>query len=658
MARVGVFVCHCGTNIASVVDVERVAEVASKLPKVVYATNYTYMCSNPGQELIKQAVKEHNLDRIVVAACTPRLHEPTFRNVMKEVGKNPYQVEIANIREQDAWVTEDKEEATEKAIQLVKAAVAKVVKDEPLTQSEVPIHPRALVVGAGIAGIQAALDIADSGYDVVLVERNPSIGGHMAQYDKTFPTMDCAACILTPKMVDVARHPKIDIWTYSEIEEVGGYVGNFEVTIRKKARKVDAEACTGCGLCLEKCPVKVDSEWNEGLGKRPAIYIPFPQAVPNIATIDVEHCIKLNTGKCGICEKICPAKAIRYDQEDEVVTEKFGAIVLATGMDLMKPEDFPEYGAGRYPDVISGLQFERLLNASGPTEGHLVRPSDHKEPKTVVFVQCVGSRDLHEGHSYCSKICCMYTAKHAMLVKEKLPDAEVYVFYIDVRATGKNYEEFIRRVQDDYGVKYLRGRVSKLYELNGKVIVRGGDSLAGTRIEIPADLVVLATAAQAQPDAQEVSRQFQVSCDAEGWFTEAHPKLRPVEALTRGVFVAGAAQFVRDIPDSVAMGGGAAAKAVALLSSGTILTEATIAEVNEQTCVACGTCVNVCPYKAIELVEIDDRQLRRKRTVAHVNEGLCQGCGACAGACPSKSISLRGFKPEQLLAEVDALCLA
>lgn len=657
MARVGVFVCRCGTNIASVVDVERVAAEAAKLPHVAFATEYTYMCSNPGQELIKQAVREHNLDAIVVAACTPRLHEPTFRGVMVELGKNPYMVEIANIREQVAWVTKDKEDATEKALELVKAAVAKVARNEPLTQTEVPIYPRALVVGGGIAGIQSALDIADAGYPVVLLERSPSIGGHMAQYDKTFPTMDCAACILTPKMVDVARHPNIEIWTWSEVEEVSGYVGNFDVKIRKKARYVDADACTGCGACLEKCPAKAESEWNEGLANRPAIYIPFPQAVPNIATIDKEHCIKLKTGKCGICEKICPAKAIRYDDQDEVVTERFGAIVLATGLSFMGPEQFPEYGGGRYPDVVSGLQFERLLNASGPTEGHLVRPSDHKEPKTVVFIQCVGSRDLHEGHSYCSKICCMYTAKHALLVKEKIPDAQVYVFYIDVRAPGKGYEEFVRRAQDDFGVVYLRGRVSKLYELNGKIMVRGGDSLTGSKMDISADLVVLATAAEPQADAQAISRMFQVSCDAEGFFTEAHPKLKPVEAMTRGVFMAGGAQFVRDIPDSVAMGGGAAAKAIDLLAAKQILAEATVAEVNEQTCVGCGICVNTCPYKAIELTEIEDRVLKRNREVARVNEGLCQGCGACTAGCPSKSIQLRGFKPEQLLAEVDALCL-
>ncbi len=657
MARVGVFVCRCGTNIASVVDVERVAEEAAKLPHVAFATDYTYMCSNPGQELIKQAVLEHNLDAIVVAACTPRLHEPTFRGVMVELGKNPYMVEIANIREHVSWVTKDKDAATEKALDLVKAAVAKVARNEPLTQLEVPIYPRALVVGGGIAGIQSALDIADAGYPVVLLERSPSIGGHMAQYDKTFPTMDCAACILTPKMVDVARHPNIEIWTWSEVEEVSGYVGNFDVKIRKKARYVDADACTGCGACLEKCPAKAESEWNEGLSKRPAIYIPFPQAVPNIATIDKEHCIKLKTGKCGICEKICPAKAIRYDDQDEVVTERFGAIVLATGLSFMGPEQFPEYGSGRYPDVVSGLQFERLLNASGPTEGHLVRPSDHEEPKTVVFVQCVGSRDLHEGHGYCSKICCMYTAKHALLVKEKIPDAQVYVFYIDVRATGKGYEEFVRRAQDDFGVVYLRGRVSKLYELNGKIMVRGGDSLTGSKMDISADLVVLATAAEPQADAQAISRMFQVSCDAEGFFTEAHPKLKPVEAMTRGVFMAGGAQFVRDIPDSVAMGGGAAAKAIGLLAAKQILAEATVAEVNEQTCVGCSICVNTCPYKAIELTEIEDRALRRNREVARVNEGLCQGCGACTAGCPSKSIQLRGFKPEQLLAEVDALCL-
>lgn len=658
MARVGVFVCWCGSNIAKTVDVEKVAEAAAKFPSVVYSTHYKYMCSEPGQNLVKEAIKEHQLDRIVVASCSPRLHEPTFQRCISEAGLNPFMLEMANIREHCSWVHEDKEAATEKAIDLTAMAVAKAVRNEPLTRQEIPLTKRALVIGGGVAGIQAALDIADAGYPVTLVEKSPSIGGRMAQYDKTFPTLDCAACILTPKMVDCASHPNIEIITYAEVENVSGFVGNFEVTIRKRARSVDMTKCTGCGVCYEKCPVKLPSEFECGLGQHRAIYVPFPQAVPNVPVIDRENCRWYTQGKCKVCEKLCPAGAIAYDQEDELITERFGAIVAATGFQTWDPSEYGNLGYGIYPDVITGLQFERLINASGPTDGKLVRPSDHQPPKNVVFISCIGSRDDEHGYPYCSKVCCMYNAKHALLLKEKVHDAQAYVFYMDIRANGKGYEEFVRRAIEKYGAIYLRGRVSKVFEIDGKLIVRGVDTLAGKPVEIEADMVVLATAMEAQPDAKDLARKLGISTDEYNWFSEAHPKLRPVEVLTSGVYLAGACQYPKDIPDSVAQASAAASKVAGLFSKANLESEPTVAEVNESTCAGCELCKDICPYTAIEMKTLYDKNGNPIKNVSSVNEGLCHGCGTCVAACRSASIQLKGFKDNQLLAEVDALAFA
>jgi heterodisulfide reductase subunit A len=655
MARVGVFVCHCGTNIAKTVDVKRVVEAAAALPGVAYATDYQYMCSDPGQATIQEAIKEHGLDRIVVAACSPQLHEPTFRRCISQAGLNPYMYEMANIREQCSWIHPDREEATDKAIDIVRMSVAKLLHDEPLYQREVPVTKRALVIGGGIAGIQSALDIADAGYEVVLVERSPSIGGRMAQFDKTFPTLDCAACILTPKMVEVRSHPRIRMLTYSEVEKVDGFVGNFEVTIRKRARFVDEAKCTGCGICWEKCPSKAPSEFDMGLGNRKAIYRPFPQAVPNVPVIDTAHCIYFQKGRCGICAKVCPFQAVDYEQQDEIIKEKFGAIVVATGIDVLDAKEFGEYGYGRYPDVITSLQLERLVNASGPTEGEILRPSDSKPPKTVVFIQCVGSRDENFGRPYCSRVCCMYTAKQALLLKEHVPDTEVYVFYLDVRAAGKNYEEFVRRVREEFGVKYIRGRVSRVFGHDGKVTIFGVDTITNDKMKIDADLVVLATGAIARSDAPEMARILGINTDQYAFFSEAHPKLRPVETMKAGVLLAGACQFPKDIPDSVSMASATAAKAIDIISRDTLLSEPMTAEADPALCIGCEACVAVCPVSAIAMEDYEDRREGRTRRVAKVNESICQGCGTCVAACRPGAMNLKGFSDEQLVSEVDAL---
>ncbi|MFC1963475.1 FAD-dependent oxidoreductase [Chloroflexota bacterium] len=659
MSRIGVFVCHCGSNIASTVDIEKVVEAARGMPLVHFASDNKYTCSELGQSSIREAIKEQKLDRVVIASCSPRMHESTFQRTVATAGLNPYLLEIANIREHCSWVHTNRDEATTKAIDLIKMAVAKVAHHEPLFPKEVSLTKRALVIGGGVTGIQAALDIAAAGYEVVLVEREPSIGGRMSQLDKTFPTLDCSACILTPKMVEASQHSKITLLAYSEVQNVRGFVGNFEVDILKKAKRVNHKKCTGCGTCWQKCPEKLPSEFDLGLGKRTAIYIPFAQAVPNKPVIDWEHCRyrsylaweQTSDGKklpqCRVCEKICPTGSIDWGSKDEVITEKFGAIVVATGYKTFDHSVYGEYGGGRYPDVISGLELERLMNASGPTEGEVLRPSDGTHPKTVVFVSCVGSRDDHVGRPYCSKICCMYIAKHAIMLREHDPEVQSYVFYIDIRAGGKDYEEFVRRAQEEAGTIYLRGRVSQIYQDGNKLRVLGEDSLIGRPVEIAADLVVLATGVEPSTSVAELAQKLNISYDNYNFLVEAHPKLRPVETHTDGIFLAGACVGPRDIPESVAQGSAAAAKAIGLLSQDNLSTNPLTAIINPAKCVGCFACKEVCPFNAPEA-----QVTRDGRNVLVINESLCKGCGLCVVACRPGAINLRGFTNQQLLSEV------
>lgn len=660
MPKIGVFVCHCGSNIAGTVDVEKVAAAARTIPGVVVACDYRYMCSEAGQETITKAIREYGLDGVVVCSCSPRMHEATFRRAVEREGLNPYMVEIANIREQCSWIHKNREEATEKAIVLMRAAVAKVKRDTPLTAGRSGVTRRALVIGGGIAGLSTALDVANAGYEVDIVEKEPTIGGKMAQLDKTFPTLDCSACILTPKMVEAAQNENINLYTYSEVEKVSGYVGNFTVTIRKKARFVREDRCTGCGACMEKCPSrKAKNEFNCGLNTRSAIYIPFAQAIPNVAVIDAQHCLKLQTGKCGVCEKVCAAGAIDYTQQDELIQREYGAIVAATGFQPIRPYQFGEYGYGRYPDVITSLELERLMNAAGPTGGELRCPSDGRKPKNIVFIQCVGSRgQTCRDKSYCSKICCMYTAKHAMLIRDHWPDMDVHVFYIDVRTPGKNFDEFYRRAAEEYQVDYRKGQVGKIYEEDGHLMVQGSDLLEDRQVLMPADLVVLAVAVEPSPDARKLATMLTASMDTNDFFTEAHPKLRPVESPTAGIFLSGMCQGPKDIPETVSQAGAAAAKVIGLLSKKELMANPCTAHPEEMRCNGCGECEKVCPYGAISYEEKELRVMgrREKRRVAVVNTALCQGCGACTVACPSGVMDLQGFSNRQILAEVDAIC--
>lgn len=665
MSRIGVFICHCGENISRTVDVERVALEVGKLPGVAFSTDYKYMCSDPGQSLLKKAIQEQKLSHVVVAACSPRMHEKTFRKAVEAAGLNPFLCEMANIREHCSWVHENKEEATHKAIEIVGMMVERVKKNRVLPAITVPVTKRALVIGGGIAGIQAALDIADCGHQVVLVEREPSIGGHMAQLSETFPTLDCSQCIMTPKMVDVANHPNITLHTYSEIELVEGYIGNFQVTIKKKARSVDEHKCTGCGVCMTKCPQKkIPNKFDQNIGLRTAIYVPFPQAVPNTPVIDRDNCTMFKTGKCGVCQKVCGPGAVDFEQQDQLITEAVGAIVVATGFDLYtideKPKGSPikgygEFGHGKIPDVIDGMTFERLASASGPTGGKILRPSDGREPKQIVFIQCIGSRAREKGISYCSKVCCMYTAKHTMLYHHKVHDGQAYVFFMDARTPGKAYDEFWRRSIEEEEAVYIRGMVSRLYQKGDKIVVMGSDIAVGVQVEIEADMVVLATAVQPQKGADTLAQKLGISYDKYNFYSEAHAKLRPVECATAGIYLAGACQGPKDIPDTVSQASAAAAKVMTLFAKDKLEREPIVAKVKDAGCVGCFSCKKVCPYGAVEEKEIKDRQGNLIKVVAYVNPGVCGGCGTCQATCPSKSVELDGYTDEQIVAMIEAL---
>ena len=651
--RIGFYICHCGHNIAGTIDVASVAHYAAALPHVSVAREYKYMCSDPGQELIQKDIRDLELNRIVVASCSPLLHEHTFRQAVEKGGLNPFFFQMVNIREDVSWVNDNPAAATVKAKDLARAAIFRVSHHRALDKKHVSIHPDALVVGAGIAGIHAALTLANAGKKVTLVEREPTIGGHMAMFDKTFPTLDCAACILTPKMSAVRNHPNIRLLSYSEVKVVGGYVGNYKVTIRRKPRYIKEELCVGCMECIEACVYKegkTPDEFNQGLSKRKPIYIPFPQATPQVVVIDPATCIEFKSGHCKkTCVSVCDRGAVDFSQKEETIDIDVGTIILATGYATFDPKRLPYYGYGKYPNVYSSLEVERLVNASGPTAGELIL-RDGRHPKTVGIIHCVGSRDRNTNR-WCSRTCCMYSLKLAHLLKEHT-EAEVYNFYIDIRAAGKSYEEFYDKLLEE-NIHFVRGRVAEVTDWaarpseEGKLVIRVEDTLIGVVRRVPVDMVVLAVGMEPSADAQDVRRMFNISCSTEGFFLERHPKLAPVDTFTDGIFIAGACQGPKDIPDSVAQAGAAAAQALTLIDTGEVELEPNTAYIAEESCSGCKSCLGICPYTAITRDEIKGK--------AFINEALCKGCGTCVAACPSGAIRQHLFEDDQIFSEIDGI---
>jgi heterodisulfide reductase subunit A len=645
--RIGVYVCHCGKNIAGSVDCADVAEYASTLPHVVLSKHNLYTCSDPGQETIKKDIMEHNLTRVVVASCTPRLHEPTFRRTCEEAGLNKYLFEMANIREHCSWVhLYEPEKATAKAKDLVRMSVARAALIEPQEEAVVPVIRKTLVIGGGVAGIQAALDLADTGYKVYLVEKSPSIGGKMAQIDKTFPTMDCSICILAPKMSDVGKHPNIELLTNSEVTEVGGYIGNFKVKVRKKPRHVKKE-CTACGDCVDVCPVEVPNEFEVGLTWRKAIYIPFAQSVPALYLIDEKNCLGLDPNTCAKCKEVCGPEAIDFNEEAEEVELEVGTIIVATGLDIYDPVALTEYGYMKFPNVITSMEFERLINAGGPTGGRLVRPSDLQIPKSAAFIQCIGSRSEKRGNSYCSNVCCMNTIKDCLLIKEHWPETKLYVLFMDIRAYGKGFEDLYKRAKRE-GVIFIRGLPGEIVEdqdTNNLHLI-GEDMTLNKFYVLETEMVVLSVGLIPRDDSDVVQRLLTLSKTSDGFFMEAHPKLRPVDTPTGGVFLAGCAEAPKDIKDSVTQASAAAARAGILMARGSVTVEAITPMMFPDKCSGCGLCARVCPYNAITV----DKEKKESNVV----EAACAGCGTCGAECPFGAIEMRHFTDKQLYAQIDA----
>ena len=660
--RIGVFVCYCGLNIAGTVDVEAVAEYARKLPNVVYVKTNRYTCADPGQEEIRKGVREHNLNRVVVAACSPRMHEPTFRRTVSEAGLNQFLYEMANIREFASWCHQSNpKEATEKAKEIVKMAVAKVRHLEPLDVIEVPVTNRALVVGAGVAGASAAVDLAEMGYQVYLVDRAEMIGGHMAQLGKTFPVFECSNCpqqihcprfsCVATRIGAVAVNQKIELLSYSEVKHVEGVIGSYKVTVERKPRFVDENKCTSCGKCSEVCPVETLNKFDAGMKKRKAIYIPFPNATPNTYTIDKETCLHFKDGSCKKCQEICPEGAVDFEQKPIEEKLEVGCMVVSTGYDIYEPSDLANYGFGKSKNIITALQLERIIDSNTQVLGELWKPSDGTMPESLTYIQCVGSRDINK-FEYCSGFCCMLTLKSAVFLKEKYGDKlKINVIYTDMRANRKGYEELFRKAQQ-LGINFIRTKLTNRNvneDPQTKKLVVRAEKENGETVEVTSDMVVLATAAVPSKGSEEVARLFNVSRDGDGFFMESHPKLKPIDTPSDGVFVAGGCQGPKDVPYSVSQGMGAASRAATILSKPKWKIQPIVAVVDPGKCrntkVKCGLCAKACPYGAIRAPE---------GQVAKSISAMCHGCGTCVAECPSGAITQKHFTDVQIMSQIRA----
>lgn len=641
LVRIGVYICHCGGNISDTVDVDTVRKEIAKLEGVKVSQTHEYTCSDPGQEMIQKGIREHRLNRIVVASCSPRMHLDTFRRMAQECGLNPYLLEMANIREQCSWVHGDKEAATSKAINIVRGAVERARHLEPLQSKSVQVTRNVIIVGGGIAGITAAIELADKVDQVYVVEKRPSIGGHMAQLSKTFPTLDCSQCILTPEMVRVSQYSNVQLITMAELEAVEGSAGNFRVLIRKKPRYVDSSKCVACGECEKVCPIKVPSEFDVGLSMRKAIYTPFKQAIPRTYVIDREHCIFLNKGVCRLCERFCKGRAIDFKQKDETIKLDVGAIVCCTGFDQMDPGKFEEYSFAMHPDIITNLQLERLLGQE------MRRPSNQEPARKVAFVLCVGSRMMNreQGVEHCCKIGCMAAIKQALLIQKIIPDAESWIFYTDIRADGKGYEEFYMRAQNR-NVRFVRGRVSEVLPLdNGGILVRAEDTLSGNPIEERFDLVVLVAGIVPTFGSQELAQRIGTQVGSDGFFLEKHYKLRPVESQREGVFAAGCSLGPKDVRETTLEALAVASRVATFLGKGEIYVSPETAHISSEKCNACEICIKACPVGAAQ----------KSSAGVTINSVSCVGCGICVPKCPNEAIDLHNYTEEQLISQIKGI---
>ena len=632
---IGVYICHCGRNIKGTVDVEKVKEAVARFREVKIAETYDYLCSTPGQNIIKSGIKEKGIDRVVVAACSPQLHLETFKKAVSDAGLNPYLLEMVNIREHCSWVHNDIEKATVKAIDLIRGAVYRARYLEELQPIKTKVKRDVLVVGGGIAGIQTALELAGKGYKVYLVERSPSIGGHMAQLSETFPTLDCSYCILAPRMVQVSQHPNVEVITMAEPVAMKGIPGDYTVTIRIKPRYIDETKCTGCDECAKVCPVGILNEFDENLELRKAIYIPYPQAVPRIYTIDVERCIK-----CFKCVDVCGPRAINFSKEPQEVELNVGAIVVATGYDLIDPRRLGEYSYGMHPDIVTNLEFERVMRLG------FRRPSDGKTPKKVAFILCAGSRALREGSKeYCCKIGCMVAIKQSIILMKAVAGADPWIFYQDLRAAGRGYEEFLSRAKDQ-GVKFIRGLPSRVIPTNNGLIVKAVDTISGVQIEETFDMVVLSAAIIPSSGTDALSKIFGISTGTDGFLLEKHYKLDPVDGMRKGIFLCGCALGPKDIRESVEEAMAAASRTATFIGKGELEHPPEIPVINHERCNLCGECVAICPSGALIANE----------SAISVVPVACVNCGACVTVCGREAVDLANFTEKQFIEQIRGVC--